>query len=76
MLGLTAVAAFYFPSSAADPSMLMVAVQVALMAFVVWKLSAGLGLYWAASSGVNVVQTLVLRRERRRAAAVGGGMAV
>jgi len=77
VLGLTAVAAFYFPSGAADPSMLMVAVQVVVMAFVVWKLSAGLGLYWAASSGVNVVQTLVLRRERRRAARLAaGGMAM
>lgn len=77
VLGLTALAAFYFPSSAADPSMLMVAVQVAVMAFVVWKLSAGLGLYWAASSSVNVVQTLVLRRERHRAARLaGGGMAM
>lgn len=73
VLDLTAIAAFYFPSGAADPSMLMVAVQVVVMAFVVWKLSAGLGLYWAASSGVNVVQTLVLRRERRRAARLAGG---
>jgi membrane protein insertase Oxa1/YidC/SpoIIIJ len=44
--------------------MLMVALQVAIMAFMLWKLSAGLGLYWAASSGVNVLQTVVLRRER------------
>jgi membrane protein insertase Oxa1/YidC/SpoIIIJ len=31
-----------------------------------WKLSAGLGLYWAASSGVSVIQNLVLRREQKR----------
>lgn len=67
VLVLTAVAAYCFPSGS-DPSMLMMAVQVAVMAFMVWKLSAGLGLYWAASSSVNVVQTLVLRRERQRAA--------
>jgi YidC/Oxa1 family membrane protein insertase len=64
VLLLTGVAAYYFPSASADPSMLMVALQVAIMAFMLWKLSAGLGLYWAASSGVNVLQTVVLRRER------------
>jgi membrane protein insertase Oxa1/YidC/SpoIIIJ len=41
-----------------------------VMAFMVWKLSAGLGLYWAASSGVNAVQTLMLRRERSRSQAL------
>jgi YidC/Oxa1 family membrane protein insertase len=69
ILLLTGLAAYYYPSAGADSSMLMVAMQVALMAFMVWKLSAGLGLYWAASSGVNVVQTLVLRRERNQALA-------
>jgi YidC/Oxa1 family membrane protein insertase len=63
VLLLTGVAAYYFPS-ASEPAMLMVALQVAIMAFMLWKLSAGLGLYWAASSGVNVLQTMVLRRER------------
>ena len=63
VLLLTGVAAYYFPSASA-PAMLMVALQVAIMAFMLWKLSAGLGLYWAASSGVNVLQTVVLRRER------------
>jgi membrane protein insertase Oxa1/YidC/SpoIIIJ len=29
-------------------------------------MSAGLGLYWAASSGVSVIQNVVLRRERKR----------
>jgi YidC/Oxa1 family membrane protein insertase len=67
ILLLTGLAAWYYPSASADPSMLMVAMQVAIMAFMVWKLSAGLGLYWAASSGVNAVQTLMLRRDRRRA---------
>jgi YidC/Oxa1 family membrane protein insertase len=72
ILLLTGLAAYYYPSASADPSMLMVAMQVAMMAFMVWKLSAGLGLYWAASSGVNVVQTLMLRRERNRAEGLAG----
>jgi YidC/Oxa1 family membrane protein insertase len=69
ILLLTGLAAWYYPS-ASDPSMLMVAMQVTVMAFMVWKLSAGLGLYWAASSGVNAVQTLMLRRERSRSQAL------
>jgi YidC/Oxa1 family membrane protein insertase len=35
---------------------------------VAWRLSAGLGLYWGASSLVGVVQSLILRREVRAAA--------
>lgn len=70
---LTGVAAYYFPSVSADPSLLMVAIQVAIIAFMVWKLAAGLGLYWAASSAVSVVQTLVLRWERRRAQRIDAG---
>ncbi|MGH7689785.1 MAG: membrane protein insertase YidC [Gemmatimonadaceae bacterium] len=35
---------------------------------VAWRLSAGLGLYWGASSLVGVVQALILRREVRAAA--------
>ena len=72
VLLLTGVAAYYAPSPSADPAMLMVAMQVAIMAFMIWKLSAGLGLYWAASSGVNVVQTVLLRRERNRALRLAG----
>jgi YidC/Oxa1 family membrane protein insertase len=62
VLLLTGIAAYYFPSASAEPGMLMIAIQVAIMAFMLWKLSAGLGLYWAASSGVNLVQAVVLRR--------------
>lgn len=67
VLLLTGIAAFYFPSASADPSMLTVVMQVVVMAFVLWKLSAGMSLYWAASSSVSVAHTLVLRRERNRA---------
>lgn len=67
VLVLTGIAAYFFPSAAADPAMWTVVMQVVVMAFVIWKLSAAMSLYWAASSGVSVVQTLVLRRERNRA---------
>jgi YidC/Oxa1 family membrane protein insertase len=33
---------------------------------VVWRLAAGVGLYWAASSAVGVAQSLVVRRLARR----------
>jgi YidC/Oxa1 family membrane protein insertase len=33
---------------------------------VVWHLAAGLGLYWAGSTSVNLLQVLLLRRRIRR----------
>lgn len=69
VLLLTAISAYYFPSAAGGPAMLMIAVQVLVTAFILWKLSAGLGLYWVASAAVGAVQTFVLRYERRRVAA-------
>ncbi|MDB5749230.1 MAG: hypothetical protein JWP72_4078 [Massilia sp.] len=69
VLLLTAISAYYFPSAAGGPAMFMVVVQVLVTAFILWKLSAGLGLYWVASAAVGAVQTFVLRHERRRMAA-------
>lgn len=69
VLLLTAISAYYFPSAAADTATLMIVVQVLVTAFIMWKLSAGLGLYWAASAGVNTVQTFMLGHQRRRAGA-------
>ena len=68
VLALTAVAAYYAPSAAADTAMLMVAIQVAVTALVIWQLSAGIGLYWAASASVSAAQSFILRHERRQAA--------
>ena len=69
VLLLTAISAYYFPSAAGGPAMFMVVVQVLVTAFILWKLSAGLGLYWAASAAVGAVQTFVLRHEQRSMAA-------
>jgi len=68
VLVLTALSAYYLPSAAPDKAMVMVLVQVVVTAFILWKLSAGVGLYWAASSFVGLLQTCVLRVEQRRAA--------
>ena len=69
VLLLTAISAYYFPAASAGTATLMIVVQVLVTAFIMWKLSAGLGLYWAASAFVNAVQTFVLRYEQRRMAA-------
>lgn len=69
VLLLNAVSAYYFPSAAGGVPALMIVVQVAVTAFVMWKLSAAMGLYWAASASLNTVQTLMLHREQRRSAA-------
>ena len=68
VLLLTAVSAWYMPSAAPDNAMMMVLIQVVVIAFLLWKLSAGVGLYWAASAFVSAVQAGVLRLEQRRLA--------
>jgi len=50
----------------------MVAAQIAITAFFMWKLSAGLGLYWVASSGVSVIQNVMLRWEQKRVQQAAG----
>jgi YidC/Oxa1 family membrane protein insertase len=69
VLVLTALSAYYFPSAGAGTATMMIVVQVLVTAFILWKLSAGVGLYWVASSFVSALQTFVLRHERRRSAA-------
>lgn len=68
VLLLTALAAYYAPATAADTALILMAVQVALTAFILWKLAAGVGLYWAVSAVITLVQNLVLRAENRRLA--------
>jgi YidC/Oxa1 family membrane protein insertase len=68
VLVLTAVAAYYAPSTAADTAMVMMALQILVTAFILWKLAAGVGLYWAVSAVITLVQNLVLRAENRRLA--------
>ncbi|QNA90236.1 membrane protein insertase YidC [Massilia sp. Dwa41.01b] len=69
VLVLTAVSACLFPSETAGAATFMIVVQVVITAFILWKLSAGLGLYWVASAAVNAVQAFVLRFDARRLAA-------
>jgi YidC/Oxa1 family membrane protein insertase len=69
VLVLTALSAWYMPSAAPDKALLMVLIQVVVTAFILWKLAAGVGLYWAASSFVSGLQACVLRFDRRRVTA-------
>ena len=66
VLVLTGIAAYYVPSGANPPATLMIAAQIAITAMFMWKLSAGLSLYWVASAGVSIIQNVVLRREQKR----------
>ena len=72
VLLLTGIAAYYVPSGSHPPAALMVAAQIAITAIFMWKLSAGLGLYWVASSGVSVIQNVVLRWEQKRVQQAAG----
>lgn len=68
VLVLTAIATYYSPGTAGETAMLMMVVHVVVIAFILWKVAAGVGLYWAVSAFANVVQNLVLRLEERRLA--------
>ena len=39
-----------------------IAINMAVTGYIAWRLSASVGLYWAASSSVSAVQSLLLRR--------------
>ncbi len=61
ILSLTGVSAYLMPSASEQMRSTMLFVQIIITFFIVWKLAAGLGLYWASSSLVGVFQTLWLR---------------
>lgn len=60
---LTTAASIYLTPNLPDQARaFLIAVQVLVTGFILWKLAAGLGLYWAASSSVGLLQTMWLRR--------------
>ncbi len=63
ILFLTGVSAYFMPSAPGQMRSTLVVLQVMVTFFIVWKLAAGLGLYWASSSLVGMFQTLWLRRQ-------------
>jgi YidC/Oxa1 family membrane protein insertase len=61
ILSLTGVSAYLMPSASEQMRSTLIVLQVVVTFFIVWKLAAGLGLYWASSSLVGMFQTLWLR---------------
>ena len=61
ILSLTGLSAYLTPSTSEQMRSTLLVVQIIVTFFIVWKLAAGLGLYWASSSLVGVGQTLWLR---------------
>jgi YidC/Oxa1 family membrane protein insertase len=69
ILLLTAAAAYFIPHPSESARTAIIVVQVAVTGFIVWKLAAGLGLYWASSTVVTLGQNVWLRRRPGIAAA-------
>lgn len=63
ILILTGFAAYFVPGTAGAAKPALVFIQVAVTCLIVWKLAAGLGLYWMSSSVVGIAQTYWIRRE-------------
>jgi YidC/Oxa1 family membrane protein insertase len=61
ILSFTALSAWLMPSASGNARATVIVLQLIVTSLVVWKLAAGLGLYWASSNLVGVFQTLWLR---------------
>jgi YidC/Oxa1 family membrane protein insertase len=61
ILLLTGTAAYFLPNVSESAKTTLILIQIAVTCFIVWKLAAGLGLYWVASSSVGLFQNLWLR---------------
>jgi len=61
ILMATGVAAYFMPNISGAAKTMLIIIQIAVTCFIVWKLAAGLGLYWVASSSVGLFQNLWLR---------------
>jgi YidC/Oxa1 family membrane protein insertase len=70
VVGLLSFAALLLnPAMSEQARTLLHWLPVVVSFLVVWHLAAGLGLYWAGSSGVNLLQMALLRRRVRHPAA-------
>jgi YidC/Oxa1 family membrane protein insertase len=61
--GLTLVSSALSPNTQQQGRTLFIFLPAVLTLLFVWRLSAGLGLYWAASSLVGILQAAILRRK-------------
>ncbi len=60
--GLTGIATLAGPNLSAQNKNIMMWLPVFLTLLFLWKLSAGIGIYWVGSNLVSVIQSLLLRR--------------
>ena len=61
IVSISAISAYLMPSASEQMRGVIVMIQVVMTFLIVWKLAAGLGLYWASSSAVGLFQTVWLR---------------
>ena len=61
ILSLTALSAYWMPNASENARTTIIVIQLLVTSLIVWKLAAGLGLYWASSNIVGLFQTLWLR---------------
>jgi len=61
ILSLTAMSAYWMPNASENARTTIIVIQLLVTSLFVWKLAAGLGLYWASSNLVGLFQTLWLR---------------
>jgi YidC/Oxa1 family membrane protein insertase len=61
ILFVTGLSVYLMPSASEQIRIKLIAVQVVVTFLIVWKLAAGLSLYWLSSSAVGVFQTVWLR---------------
>jgi YidC/Oxa1 family membrane protein insertase len=61
ILSLTGASAYLMPTTSGQMRSALILLQMIVTFFFVWKLAAGLGLFWASSSLVGVFQTLWIR---------------
>ena len=66
ILAITGASAYFVPGMPAQAKSVMIFMQIAVTGFILWKLAAGLSLYWLASSSVGLVQNLWLKKELRQ----------
>jgi YidC/Oxa1 family membrane protein insertase len=66
VLALTAASGHLVPGMSGSARTMIITLQVGITFFIVWKLAAGYGLYWASSSAVGLAQTLWLRHVRSK----------
>ncbi len=61
ILTLTGLAAYWLPNASSQARGILIFIQVIITSVIVWKLAAGLGLYWACSNLVGLLQSWRLR---------------